>query len=141
MKIEDQVVSLTLAKKLGELGVKVESCFTWVEDTSIPLQTLNTTEYIGIEDSLWVGAEIYPAYTVAELGEMLPDAIRYKGKAMYLAIEKSGPDWYVKYESACIDGLPLNAGFTESESEADARAPMLIWLIKNKHVDVEEVTK
>lgn len=62
MKLEDQVVSLELSKKISELGVNVSSLFyhTLAADTSwwIHYGELKLTPQ-------------YPAYTVAELGVML----------------------------------------------------------------------
>ena len=73
MKIEDQVCSLELSKKLKELGVKQDSIFYWINgvitDINVsPEQTRN----------LWYPAHsytLYSAFTVAELGEMLPPSI------------------------------------------------------------------
>lgn len=63
MKLEDQVVSLDLAKKLKELGVKQESYFYWIGESiwnptdQSDYETRNTPP-----KSEWV-----PAFTVSEL--------------------------------------------------------------------------
>ena len=68
MKLEDQVVSLELAKKLKALNVKQESYFYWYK---APYSDYNEVEE-GLTDgdvpSDWVVAS---AFTIPELGEML----------------------------------------------------------------------
>ncbi len=71
MKIEDQVCSLKQAKKLEDLGVSDKSHFTWkvndiqsvVTETKFCYQVI--THLPGLN-------EYYAAFTVAELGIMLP---------------------------------------------------------------------
>lgn len=65
MKLENQVTSLELSKKLKEIGVKQESYFNWSQrnysdDSPIDLQAGKGY------------SKNYSAFTVAELGEMLP---------------------------------------------------------------------
>jgi len=79
--IEKQVASLELSKKLKELGVKQESLFWWVElkddkwgivfKTDIGFYFKNGAGY-RYKD---YGNTSFSAFTVAELGEMLPDCI------------------------------------------------------------------
>jgi hypothetical protein len=66
MKLEEQVVSLELARRLKELGVKQESAFYWYDGEMLfsrsPLGQAHTyNETI-----------TFSAFTVAELGEILP---------------------------------------------------------------------
>lgn len=72
MQLEQQVTSLELSKKLNELGVPQESLFRWYEN-------LRHTES-GVYCDLWSNWDEYDgdwvaAYTVAELGELLPPYI------------------------------------------------------------------
>lgn len=63
MKLEDQVVSLELAKRLKELEVMQESLFFWCDN------------WVHSQDSVYhspTSSETFSAFTVAELGEMLP---------------------------------------------------------------------
>lgn len=122
MTLEKQVCSLELAKKLKELGVKQESLFYWV--TTKPTDIKPTTiEWEG--DIEWIRENIshtyiteqVSAFTVAELGEMLPS---------YTRTTKVDVNYFV---SNCESLTDVNAdGFTE----ADARAKMLVYLIENK---------
>jgi len=123
MELSKQVVSLELAKKLKELGFKQESLFyhnfkiegKWVIDKGR-----------GWSDSV-------SAYTVAELGEMLPQILKIK-KVKYqlsssVALDKQ---WFVVYvnEEDLEDNAPMP--FMMCHNEADARAKMVIHLTKNK---------
>jgi hypothetical protein len=125
MKLENQVVSLELAKRLKELGVKQESLFWWVDYTdgySEPAWNLNSN-HVGYKAHL-------SAYTVAELGEMLPGDI---GRDWWLDIWKSDDFWYVAYTEEREGGGHdfLSDFLASSPTEADARAKMLIYLIEN----------
>jgi len=127
MKLEDQVVSLELAKKLKELGVKQESLFYW------NTRHIWVSYYKHIKKApVDFGDEIISAYTVAELGEMLPSdvtVIETDEKCHFLAIETTGygklKKWYLSYG----DRQYLEH---EADTEADARASMLIYLLENK---------
>ena len=133
MKLEQQVTNLELSKKLKELGVKQESYFEWVlrlGTWQIWDRTMHFDYETGIEKE-WI-----PAYSVAELGEMLPKRFNFS---------------YAKEEvtaSLCIEWKPL--GWTVSylggrfkpivaDTEANARGKMLCWLIENKHSEVKNV--
>jgi hypothetical protein len=74
MKIEDQVCSLELAKRLKELGVKQESYFYWFVLVGIGTARLRNNEWRP-EVS---GEEPISAFTVSELMEMLPAYIDTK---------------------------------------------------------------
>lgn len=74
MKLEDQVCSLELAKRLKEFGVKQESAFYWTnvhwEKGREPRWALISSELINGER--WrTPKNGFSAFTVAELGEML----------------------------------------------------------------------
>lgn len=167
MQLEKQVCSLELAKKLKELGVKQESLFYWVHD-DLTRTYLATEKQLPIiqagynriphqsmaEDYGWrENVEKCSAFTVAELGEMLPRFIAdadqplsgVKGKQYPLIIECLADDyssdnkingWRIRYgdTKVKIDSEPkLNsAGIYYVGTEADARAKMLIYLLENK---------
>jgi hypothetical protein len=134
MKLENQVCNLDLAKKLKELGVKQESLFGWVifgdgyekghrsYKENYELRSQESKTYF--EDS-WISA-----FTVAELGEMLPLGFR-SGKA---GNKKIGYKTYSAH--SCGVG-----GFHEqfdSQSEADSRALCLIFCIENNLIEVNQ---
>jgi hypothetical protein len=125
MKLEKQVTSLELAQKLKELSVEQNSLFKWFispEGWKIVPQTEDT------------GLLICPsAFTVAELGEMLPALIEPSSSIIgYLSTYKrqvpsANKLWGINYQNynervVCYEN---------ADTEADARAKMLIYLLKN----------
>lgn len=113
MKLEDQVVSLDLAKKLKELGVKQESEFCYFQND----WGCEHGEYKWDLNRCYgklPSEDCVSAFTVAELGEMLPNTHFnfYKNADGYLF-------------SHSIKGASVT-----DPSEANARAKMLIHLIE-----------
>ena len=109
MKIEQQVTSLQISQRLKELGVPQESFFSW--------STLdNELIYGGVKSEILISA-----FTVAELGEMLPSNIS--------CYKTGGDNWVCNpLEGAIPDTLSEQIwGITE----ADARAKCLIYLLEN----------
>ncbi len=133
MKLKDQVVSLKLAKKLKQLDVDAVSLFRYVKS--------NIDGRILLVRSAHKRKTIAYAYTVAELGEMLPMVVRDKNDDWEANILFSCSDnsfmpeilknkvkkYKVWYEDS-FDGEYV--GFI-NEKEADARATMLIHLKEN----------
>lgn len=65
MKLENQVCSLELSKKMRDLGFEQESAFYWRNAGQVGWQ---------IENEVWMRnkkEDAYSAYTVAELGEII----------------------------------------------------------------------
>jgi hypothetical protein len=124
MKVEDQVCSLELAKRLKELGVKQESFFGW------NLEHARITASGAVEN--WVGDERACAFTVAELGEMLPYIIKVGREWYFLEVHRTFHGWEVRYaleQSYDAPVIPFSGIW--ATIEADARAKMLIYLIEN----------
>jgi len=117
---EKQCVSLDLAKRLKELGVKQESFWAWYETTDRDdAPRLNRfDEYCTVctlPKQAW--EEKYAAFTVAELREMLPDTYY------------SGRNEFSNYW--CSTVKVIDRAFS-AQTEADARAKMLIYLLDNE---------
>lgn len=108
MKIEDQVCSADLAKRLKGLGVKQESYFEYcyiIQKQSWELFVCDPDDKVNPK---------LAAFTVAELGEMFP---KYVGSGRK------------KYGFYCRDfSRPLET--VVSLLEAEARAKMLVYLIE-----------
>lgn len=120
MELKKQICSLEFSKQLKELGVKQESVFYWrkidmngkvfwepeYEMTINPFKTL----------------ESISAFTVAELGEMLPN---------YYTTGRSENNnyncWRIRSSEKKLNFFDLS-----SDTEANARAKMIIHLLKNK---------
>ncbi len=145
-----QLVSLKLARRMKQLGFAQESLWVWTNEIIDHLHTrvnickfyLARSKHI---DQLTEEGEVIPAYTVAELGEMLPSHLKVKNakkefttdgiweedarlvigqfkaplKAWYCDYHIYRPKPYTQFE--------LYKGF-KSDTEANARAKMLIYL-------------
>ena len=135
MKLEDQVCSLKLSIQLKKLGVKQEAQFYWLKancwspETNGWTDTVWTLEPNGFQfrDGIAaVGAGVdhesvamwnsrIAAFTVAELGEMIPSE--------YSSYSKKCKVW------CCWSNIPETSEFY-SMKEADSRSKFLIHLIK-----------
>jgi len=126
MKLEDQVCSLELAKRLKEFGFKQESFYGW----AIPFDNGDGTKPRIYEyGSSFNIKKWYSAYTVAELGEMLPQIIKINHKVYQLFISVGmDKQWFVVYanEKDYHDNAPMPLMLCHNEAEA--RAKMLIYL-------------
>lgn len=117
MKLEQQVVSLELSKRLKEFGVKQESLFFWNKYGDKWLLDKHSNSDLDKNDG-------YSAFTVAELGEMLPNFVEsYKS-------HDDGFNWFCR---RFVDGdISKYNALQTANTEADARAKMLIYLLENK---------
>jgi hypothetical protein len=122
VKLEDQVVSLPLAKRLKELGVKQDSYFVWQDINQVGAHLTESWAAVGFEHS---NAEHTSAFTVAELGEMLPF------EAMLCYSNKLNDIWNCLYAIEKREGVLEVTHNEQASTEADARAKMLIHLKEN----------
>lgn len=134
MTLEEQVVSLELAKKLKELGVKQNSLYRWADPKHIRPMPWLIDEHAAVDTGM---ADYYPAYTVAELGELLPNIIK---KRVEDNDSDTLEDWHLSYEPDQIGHTirytyyyyePMDAITISGDTEANTRAKMLIYLIEN----------
>lgn len=107
MELTKQVCSLELAKRLKELRVKQQSVFAHYDGRVVAHNFEHTVREFG-------GAA-YAAFTVAELGEMVP-------RKFYTRFDGQG--WIGEVDGKFVLG-------TASDTEADARAKMLIYLLEH----------
>ena len=119
MKLEQQLVSLELSKKLKELGVKQESLYYHVDFQGYDPEIIRAEERQprGRFDSRPNGVS---AYTVAELGEMIPGWIGHP-IALPDRLGAGNAFWWIVKGHGGGD-----------RNEANARAKMLIYLKENK---------
>jgi hypothetical protein len=139
MKLEDQVCSLELAQKLYELGVTQRAAFAWAYTSARPTPFLvlddNRKDF---GDGLGLSAT---AFTVAELGEMLPHQFYHGERHCVMTIAKANPtQWNVIYRYPFGGGHIQEVGMTAT-TEADARAKMLIYLLENHLLKVENINQ
>ncbi len=124
MKLENGVCALKYSKRLRKLGVKQKSLFWYVvKESSLTKKPVGSLWYWKEEFS---GQEICSAFTVAELGEMLP--------RLYLSSQVAKgekPKWCV-FPKIVADER-ANWGderIVRANTEANARAKMLIHLLE-----------
>ena len=126
MKIEKQVCSLELAKKLKKLGVKQGGYFNWIEENAwgSDWETRVEVSNYDFDCPITIFAS---SFTVAELGELLPDVLYLDKTPAWLEYSKIKNEHYACYRVGCAQPrLKYSA-----TSEANARAKLLIYLLKN----------
>lgn len=130
MQLEKQVVSLELARRLKELGVRQESLFSWlyadVRSGDMWYVDLTDKEHM-------IELPEYSAFTVAELGKLLPKKVIWKKRKtpFFLSISWDYVSNKWRYSYANQKANECIEMFFE-ETEADARAKTLIYLLENK---------
>lgn len=136
MILEDQVCSLEFAKKLKELGVKQKSLFAYLKVKN-EWRIVAHSPQLEVR-SFYVGKNLISAFTVAELGEMLPHSVIRDDEEYKITPSAAGGGLkyidYTTYEDGVgtyLKGYPITSGKTE----ANARAKILIYLIENKLYD------
>ena len=142
MTLEKQVCSLELAKRLKELGVKQNGLFEWCEieegnDERIPKiptpHLYYTSEEQASDHAYVVGDKVigtYSAFTVAELGELIPSGYCYSFQANeFASVNTEKQPWGCEEPPRSVDEEAEVIFF--ADTEADARAKMVCYLIEN----------
>lgn len=142
MELAEQVVLLELAQKLKELGIKQDSLFYWIKaQTSENVCAYGLTFVSNIFNPINNFKEIYSAFTVAELYDILPCSIDIFGLCMEvtsICINNRINNLYkIMYKDndkgLCVPMVGLKL--------ADCLAKMLIYLIENGQYDRDLVYK
>ena len=132
MKLENQVVCRELSQEIEKLGVKQESIWYWWYDD--PCSSKEDPAYghygewkLVKTNAGGIGMKYISAFTVAELGEMLPDDCLPRRKTNSLKRYQ----WHSTfcYPNPKKQGAFLIEDFI-ADTEADCRAKMLIYLIE-----------
>ena len=149
MKLENQVVSLELAKKLKELGVKQDSHFIWHTNKSLQdCKTCNKckkpnhfAELVSRNDNRFVPyGDWCSAFTVAELFNLLPNGYSI-GKCFtesrddYICgiSDEMLADYNPKLGEKCdAEDIDIWSEQTEDTNLANCIAESIIYLIENK---------
>lgn len=141
MKLEDQLISVKFSKKLKNLGVNKDSyfhhCNFYLDDFSIFTPKKTKSDMDGPDDfyllsSLQSQERSFYAYSVPELGAMLP-----------VEVEDEGINYELRFFN--INGIGYwnhhcgKLKICHSNSEANARAELIIYLIENGLVKAEDL--
>jgi hypothetical protein len=143
MKIENQVCTLEQSKKLNELGV-MQGCSLFFFDSSLTDNKIRFNSYH--KDGHYKNAQsCYSAFTVAELGIMLPRnfASFYCGYDIWRVANTfnyaNGHDNFL--DQLVYTGTSKTFICINENNEAKARAALLIHLVEKCHITVEEINQ
>lgn len=146
MKLQNQVCSLEQSQKLKRLGVAQCTILAHEIDTakiwgSAEESFINGCYYIGIDEegTGWHGNNVASAFSVAELGLLLSGtancATRHQGK--YKA--------EIEHRNTRPEEMNLGTGTTKystmHDTEAQARAALLIYLLEEKLLAIDTVNE
>jgi hypothetical protein len=128
MNLEEQVCSLELAEHLQELGVKGKGLFSWFHKWE------GSSDKDAGKDNVWLTTDkgynekwLCYAFTVAELGEMLPEWVECRK-----TYDKN--HWQCEWERHTSSPI-----FKTAATEADTRAKMLCFLLENQLIPLPVV--
>jgi len=145
MLLEKQVCSLQLSKRLRELGVKQESlfCYQAIKNSKHEIwpRKFNLNEFFEPSED-----ERMAAFTVGELGELLPKRIFITADNSKYPVTDNA-SLLLSYDQAIyplysdIFGLckAIHPQYEDNETEANARAKMIIYLIENGLIEVRKI--
>ena len=136
MKLEEQVVSLELAKELKEAGYSQnDSLFYWVDIPLTPFLVMKCCRgYVDVTTGAPVNLskldELVAVPTVAELGEIIGNNCNEWAQGW----NDSGCFWQFRFGNRgsgnMIEGLGISFHALDSDTEADARAKCWLYLKK-----------
>lgn len=145
MKLENQVTNKEISNRLRELGVKQESLFYWknymltaycwqeqkdwwIDDKTYAQDDLESNDYSRNRQDR---QQEFSAFTVAELGEMLPYEFTKENILWELYFCKDSTNLFACVYRNKATGAWIHAELNQT-TEADARGKMLIYLLENK---------
>lgn len=125
--MENQVTSIEQSRRLLELGVPAEKAsMVWCQ------KVLSFADGIDYEAANKAGAELIPAFTVADLLGIIPFMVDIKGMNMYLSFDSSksyGP-MHFTYESL-IHAKVFSFIDYENDSLVTSACSCIEWLSDN----------
>jgi hypothetical protein len=136
MKLENQVCSSELSQILEKLGVKQKSLFYWVYEHF----EKEKWELVFADDFVSINPFV-SAFTVAELGEMLPQYIYKNEDGYFLEMYKHREEGFqIRYKTSesIFENKDCVIACTCEVNEADARAKMLCFLLENNLMEIEK---
>lgn len=136
MKLHEQVCTKEQSRRLAQLGIKQESEFYYTG--TYGLKHVSAPASWGMEETIgeyvseninYPAYEIFSAFTVAELGELLPERVLDDGKWQFIDCEHfKSTLGYRCWISSARTQYALQDNY---KTEAEARAAMIIYLLEN----------
>ena len=140
MKLQDQVCTLEQAKILNDLGIK-QGVSVFFFDTGSKNKILINTGFEKELTGFFNFQTCFSAFTVAELGVMLPQDEDENDEGPWYSLPDKGVDIIgfsvKKYLDSHYEG-PCEIVY---KTEAQARAAMLIYLLEADIITVKEVNE
>ena len=132
--IENQVCTLRQARKFDELGLKLESYFVWIKKDD-RWQIIARHRW---KTKLWT-EQIYPAFSCAEVGILLPFCIDVKGEPLVYQCHKFERPWlHVNNYETGYYTVPNAAGFDylkyKNQHECHAKSDLLLHILRFKNI-------
>jgi hypothetical protein len=133
MELSKQVCTLEQAKRLKELGVDQKGYFMWQEtcdvDEYMPQETVAR-----FDEEAFQNIGIAAAFTVAELGEMIPDSLLIDGyyRCHFHEYKQGRNKQPAIYTCTFGKSEDKEVPDFDSTNEAESRAALLIYLLENK---------
>lgn len=147
MKIEKQVTNVEISKKIYDLGVEYPSYFFWkfikskcsgknhpVSEHPKKFIIIRSTDMQSCDPAsmshfakLRADGDLFPAYTVAELGDMLPK---------YVMTSKTTVHVTENEDNVRMSDIVVSLSRQDLETEADGRGIALIHLIEKKIIEL-----
>ena len=126
MKIEHQVSNRELSKELRDLGVPQESYFSWEQHWSQRWKLYPDGKHWWLNFS----EKHISAYTTSELGEIINEKLGVTRTHHWKTF--LGVKWFGSWSTV--------GEVVEADTEANCRAKLLIYLIKNNLINIEDLT-
>lgn len=133
-----QTLTIEQMQHLQELGLDTSNAYlAWVmnPEDEAPVMAFN-------RNRIWFeGDRLVPAYTLADIIEMLPKQIEDRdGYQSYIVIYHDGKMWVVSYSSEDEEYSEMGYQYHyESGIELiDAAYEMLCWCLENKYIETKE---
>lgn len=116
------------SKKLKELGISQNTSLFWYKGSASGHKPMIADENFLKPLENEIGKEVYSAYSVGELGVILPPAFGFSGKTY----EDEAGDW-ICGNLIAKDNAVIYDEYEYGDTEAEARANMIIHIVeKNK---------
>lgn len=149
MELKKQCISLNQSKRLKELGIEQNSIFMWVHSKTPNIVSSNNgihlfvsaKDIIDDNDGDKFDSEMCSAFLVSEIGAMLPpEMIKIEGKNRFICSYKgvTGEVYFCDYSNG-RDGKYFH--LHQGDTEAEARAAMLIYLLENNIITPADCNK
>ncbi len=144
MKVEDQVCTIEQAKRFVELGIRLQTYFQWEVPDNADRSESETCALSITSSAMKKNINTYPAPSAAELGELLPAVVSLEEEDLFIQGSlgnRRGEFHYIWFQSS-LDNVEWELfPAIEKDTEAEARAEALIWLIENEFVKIEDLEK